>query len=221
MVSLLFPGCLLFFLLSCFTCHGILLFGFGVFSLVFWTLTCLQCPVPCHHYRGERWWFPPGHHSYPSYRNVWLWLWVLRQSWLDLDLAGFIRYLFGESVILDNSYPTTNTEYVWAVRWWEVMFPDGLLCLLLERKNNTWLLLPEKQWECQEFWSRGRQVEAVQTLFRNCNWRTPPHHLASKTLNSVLDSYPLVDIMLEKETAKSRLLRNIYHWKEGNVEISH
>ena len=100
--------------------------------------------------------FPPGHHSYPSYRNVWLWLWVLRQSWLDLDLAGFIRYLFGESVILDNSYPTTNTEYVWAVRWWEVMFPDGLLCLLLERKNNTWLLLPEKQWECQEFWSRGR-----------------------------------------------------------------
>ena len=22
-------------------------------SLVFWTLTCLQCPLPCHHYRGD------------------------------------------------------------------------------------------------------------------------------------------------------------------------
>ena len=23
-------------------------------SLVFWTLTCLQCPLPCHHYRGQK-----------------------------------------------------------------------------------------------------------------------------------------------------------------------
>ena len=47
--------------------------------------------------RAER--SPPDHPGDCSYRNVRLWLWLLRQSWHDLDLAGFIRYLFGESSV--------------------------------------------------------------------------------------------------------------------------
>jgi len=43
-------GCLLLSLISCITCHPLLLFSSGVTIIVFWTLTCLQCPIPCQLY---------------------------------------------------------------------------------------------------------------------------------------------------------------------------
>ena len=34
-------------------CHAIILFTFGMSNLVFWILTCCQCPFPCQQYRGK------------------------------------------------------------------------------------------------------------------------------------------------------------------------
>jgi hypothetical protein len=52
-MSILYPGisltCLLMALV---TCSGIVPFSFGVFHLVFWSLTCFQCPLPCQHFAG-------------------------------------------------------------------------------------------------------------------------------------------------------------------------
>ena len=52
LVKSLIAGAVTVSLLSILTCHALLLFTLGVLATVFWILTCLQCPVPCHHYRG-------------------------------------------------------------------------------------------------------------------------------------------------------------------------
>jgi len=44
-------GVFLVTLVACFTCRGLICFTISMTCLVFWTLTCLQCPLPCHHYR--------------------------------------------------------------------------------------------------------------------------------------------------------------------------
>ena len=33
-------------------CHAIISFTFGMSNLVFWILTCCQCPFPCQQYKG-------------------------------------------------------------------------------------------------------------------------------------------------------------------------
>merc|ERR1719305_1288541 len=45
-------GVFLVTLIACVTCRGLICFTISMTCLVFWTLTCLQCPLPCHHYRG-------------------------------------------------------------------------------------------------------------------------------------------------------------------------
>jgi len=44
-------GFVLVCLVSCVTCQPLVLFSSGVMVIVFWILTCLQCPIPCHQYR--------------------------------------------------------------------------------------------------------------------------------------------------------------------------
>ena len=34
-------------------CHPLPLFTFGMANLVFWILTCFQCPFPCQQYKGN------------------------------------------------------------------------------------------------------------------------------------------------------------------------
>ena len=47
-------GFLLVCLASCITCQPLVLFSSGVLIIVFWMLTCLQCPIPCAQYRGQK-----------------------------------------------------------------------------------------------------------------------------------------------------------------------
>ena len=47
-------GTTIVFLLTIVFCHAIISFTFGMSNLVFWILTCCQCPFPCQQYRGLR-----------------------------------------------------------------------------------------------------------------------------------------------------------------------
>ena len=51
---LIFPGgSVVVLLLTLVFCHAVITFTFGMSNLVFWILTCCQCPFPCHQYRGQ------------------------------------------------------------------------------------------------------------------------------------------------------------------------
>ena len=43
----------MFLFMSFLFLHPLPLYMMGIFVIVFWTLTCLQCPITCHQYRGE------------------------------------------------------------------------------------------------------------------------------------------------------------------------
>ena len=52
--TVVYPGAVILVLvLTLVFCHAIILFTFGMSNLVFWILTCCQCPFPCQQYRGE------------------------------------------------------------------------------------------------------------------------------------------------------------------------
>ncbi|XP_023336633.1 uncharacterized protein LOC111707721 [Eurytemora carolleeae] len=42
--------CLICLVLLLVWCHAVIAFCFAIFHLVFWSLTCFQCPLPCKHY---------------------------------------------------------------------------------------------------------------------------------------------------------------------------
>ena len=45
-------GMLVVCVLTILFCHAIISFTFGMSNLVFWILTCCQCPFPCQQYKG-------------------------------------------------------------------------------------------------------------------------------------------------------------------------
>ena len=45
-------GCVVVVVLTVVFCHAVISFTFGMSNLVFWVLTCCQCPFPCLQYKG-------------------------------------------------------------------------------------------------------------------------------------------------------------------------
>merc|ERR1719334_909431 len=58
-------------ILTILSCHAILTFTFGMANLVFWTLTCFQCPFPCRAYTG----MCVSNEPPPCMDTLLVWLW--------------------------------------------------------------------------------------------------------------------------------------------------
>ena len=86
---------LIIVLIGIYNCQGVLVFTIGMFCLVFWTLTCFQCPLLCHHYTGEIQSTNKIFTLYSNYSHVWLRIWVFWPQ-THLVLAFPLHHMFGE-----------------------------------------------------------------------------------------------------------------------------